>query len=387
MQLEEGELEDSSNDGLDPYTPLKRPISDVPKHEVTQPVDSDKESDCKYLSSEEDSDDDLLPKGAKMRRTNIPPPKTNKKSKYSVWSRDANEQIRDVLGTFCMRNPENDRNVENYPLPFDCDRKRKDPVRKKNLTNVKMHPVLIEDLEATELSSFEEIAKEIRDKLSEPNYDLVLRIVIICGKEKAIELYNRTKEIENSGGLLIADQSRRRTSGGVFIFLARKDKHIPSAQKLEIFDVSFKKQKIKLARAKQHKLWLKQMNLEKDLESGQEELNNPPPSPEPHCPQPLPELLLRKDLVCGLNLGSQTTDLSDVPNERGTDIHLPDSAKVLPKINSILCDQLPSVDSAAPPKDICATECLEPSDSTLDSPMKRDVVGYDGLYSMDLIYD
>ena len=64
---------------------------------------------------------------------------------------------------------------------------------------------------------------------------VVEKIVDIIGKAKAIEFYEKTKKIEEDGGMLIINGSRRRTPGGVYLFLVKNDRHIPRADIREIF--------------------------------------------------------------------------------------------------------------------------------------------------------
>lgn len=93
------------------------------------------------------------------------------------------------------------------------------------------------------------------------------RIVDIIGKEKSIEFYKKTKEIEEDGGLLIMNGSRRRTPGGVYFYLVKNDEHIPQEQIREIFSLDKKeanhtKKKINSARLRE-----KSNQLMKSLES------------------------------------------------------------------------------------------------------------------------
>lgn len=62
------------------------------------------------------------------------------------------------------------------------------------------------------------------------------RIVDIIGKEKAIDFFQKTKKIEEGGGMLIMNGSRRRTAGGVYLWLVKNDEHIPREKIREIFD-------------------------------------------------------------------------------------------------------------------------------------------------------
>ena len=237
------------------------------------------------------------------------PSLTQNKKKYSIWCKNSNDQLTDSLGSFGMRNPENDRNVENYTIPNDMLlRKRKIPVRKDGL-DPDLIPKLLVSLETTELNTYGEVATDIASKLEEPNINLVLRIVIIVGKDKAIDIFNKTQEIEKEGGMLIINKSRRRTSGGVFIYLIRHDSDISQAQKSEIFEESKLKYANKQSKKKykyrnKYKEWMNKMTDEKTSEPGQEILNNPPPSPEPQPSESLPELPLRRDLVENDDLNS-----------------------------------------------------------------------------------
>lgn len=63
-----------------------------------------------------------------------------------------------------------------------------------------------------------------------------LRMVVDClGSEKALQLLAQTEQIEQGGGMLVPDGSRRRTPGGVFFALARK--HLSNKDRHRIFGV------------------------------------------------------------------------------------------------------------------------------------------------------
>jgi len=49
----------------------------------------------------------------------------------------------------------------------------------------------------------------------------IRRVVHICGIDFAREIYKATAEIEDQGGMMLTDNSRRRTRGGVFFYLVR----------------------------------------------------------------------------------------------------------------------------------------------------------------------
>jgi hypothetical protein len=61
----------------------------------------------------------------------------------------------------------------------------------------------------------------------------IIRIVETCGIEFSRELYKATAEIEDQGGLMLPDNSRRRTRGGVFFYLVRTK--VDAAQRQIIF--------------------------------------------------------------------------------------------------------------------------------------------------------
>lgn len=70
----------------------------------------------------------------------------------------------------------------------------------------------------------QEYAKELAELLGETEIvpvKQVRRVVHICGIDFARELYKETVEIEDRGGMMLTDNSRRRTMGGVFFHLVR----------------------------------------------------------------------------------------------------------------------------------------------------------------------
>jgi hypothetical protein len=65
------------------------------------------------------------------------------------------------------------------------------------------------------------LVSTIANTLQEPNVDLVRRVVRVLGETRAQAVLEETLTIEAAGGLLIADQSRRRTPGGVFFHVVK----------------------------------------------------------------------------------------------------------------------------------------------------------------------
>ncbi|XP_044515323.1 phosphorylated adapter RNA export protein-like [Gracilinanus agilis] len=96
--------------------------------------------------------------------------------------------------------------------------------------------------EITEEDPEEKVADEISFRLQEPKKDLIARIVRIIGNKKAIELLMETAEVEQNGGLLIMNGSRRRTPGGVYLNLLKNTPSINEGQIKEIFYIENQKE-------------------------------------------------------------------------------------------------------------------------------------------------
>lgn len=78
-------------------------------------------------------------------------------------------------------------------------------------------------------------AAELANKLCEEKDDLMLRVVNILGKEIPAKLFKETQKIEADGGMLIMNGARRRTPGGVFLFLLKHNEEINKEDKKAIF--------------------------------------------------------------------------------------------------------------------------------------------------------
>ncbi|KAK6100895.1 PHAX RNA-binding domain family protein [Brugia pahangi] len=78
--------------------------------------------------------------------------------------------------------------------------------------------------------SISELAERIVRALGERNENVIIEI----GEEKALELFEATRGIEASGGMLIADGTRRRTPGGVFMTLFKTDPDIQPLLKKKV---------------------------------------------------------------------------------------------------------------------------------------------------------
>jgi hypothetical protein len=71
------------------------------------------------------------------------------------------------------------------------------------------------------MSELATTVQELAAALQEENVELLERVVSVLGVEQAQVLLQKTLETEAGGGLLVTNQSRRRTPGGVFFYLAR----------------------------------------------------------------------------------------------------------------------------------------------------------------------
>jgi len=66
----------------------------------------------------------------------------------------------------------------------------------------------------------QELVKTLKEDKS--SVWLFMNIVDRCGVEKTRELFQQTLEIEENGGIMLTDGSRRRTPGGVFFHLVKE---------------------------------------------------------------------------------------------------------------------------------------------------------------------
>ncbi|XP_051876394.1 phosphorylated adapter RNA export protein [Pristis pectinata] len=131
----------------------------------------------------------------------------------------------------------------------------------------------------TEDDSPDKISDEIAYRLREPKAALIHRVVKAVGKKKAIELLMQTAEVEQNGGLMIVDGSRRRTPGGVYLQLLKNMPSITQDQLKEIFydenqrEYNSKKAAKKRRRhiiGKKMKQAIKELNLQVDDDASRE---------------------------------------------------------------------------------------------------------------------
>lgn len=138
-------------------------------------------------------------------------------------------------------------------------------------------------------------------------YLITVRVVNILGRDLPIKLFKETQKIESDGGMLIVNGMRRRTPGGVFLFLLKNCDDISQKQKKDIFleetRKTIKSRKLSQALKRDQKV----EELKKSLKSENElpvlgsrsdllasttshlrldahaNLSNPPPSPVTDC--------------------------------------------------------------------------------------------------------
>jgi hypothetical protein len=76
------------------------------------------------------------------------------------------------------------------------------------------------------------LVQEIVKTLDEPNRLLVQRVVAEIGVERARHFLDRTLAVEAEGGLLVERSTRRRTPGGVFLYLVRSGVSLEERKRL-----------------------------------------------------------------------------------------------------------------------------------------------------------
>ncbi len=112
-------------------------------------------------------------------------------------------------------------------------------------------------------SEAHKVARELATLLGEKHHGVIgqiRRMVQLCGIDFSREMYAATLEIEANGGLILADNSRRRTPGGVFLYLVRSK--LDADQRKQIFS-GIAKAEIPLLS------WTKRIAIIQSLQTGQ----------------------------------------------------------------------------------------------------------------------
>ncbi|KAF5301354.1 hypothetical protein FQA39_LY10752 [Lamprigera yunnana] len=309
INLEDGELVDDD----EVYIPLERPSTYSsslyqPRFSTVQEVESEEEFES---SSETDSDGGCKTKRPKLKlKPQATSSKTGARKKYDIWTTRVQEDILlENLVNCDVSQVDRSRNIETYSVdhvPFIKNNKRTRAGRNSShlrLTKKEDSDIesenngacrIILDVHVTIQNSEEEIARDIANKLCEEREDLILTIVSTAGKAKALELFKETQRIEKDGGMMIMNQTRRRTPGGVYIFLVKHDNNLTRDQMMTIFNEERTKykQEVRLKRK------LKIQHMKQKIAASK--LN---------CEPNLPDLLTRAELENAKRVPKETQDI------------------------------------------------------------------------------
>lgn len=94
---------------------------------------------------------------------------------------------------------------------------------------------LLDDLDLPEEATLEEFGKQLAKNLKESNEALIVQVTTVCGRDFVQTIFKETQRIEEDGGMMIRGNRRRRTSGGVFLFLVKHNDEIGEEKKREAF--------------------------------------------------------------------------------------------------------------------------------------------------------
>lgn len=327
-EREDGEIADSDVEG-GTYIPLERPNTFNPPSLVNMQIQDEPsdEGSQEGSSSGSDSEGELRrrPKRTKIRVRRPQAQSQDKRNKYNVWCTTVQEDLLTEDMVACDVTNNRRYGVESYDYTIkyrldenegkktftqndNCNRfsnkrkhedrgnvklrlgKREDNHRKDNKKKTRV----LADLNVTIDDDVEDIAKDIANKLYEEKADLLLRIVQLLGASKAMELYKETQTVEADGGMLVMNGTRRRTPGGTYFFLLKRDDEISQERISKIFmeDRKETQRKTKRIRVKSRQKvveQLKQSLTDSELPSllsrseatiiRTEHGSNPPPSP------------------------------------------------------------------------------------------------------------
>lgn len=185
-------------------------------------VDTESDGELQSSSSSDSDSSEKVPKGkrAKLRIKPTAMLQKSKKKKYDVWSKRAQEDVLlETMNNFDVTKKDRSRNVETYDFTLsysykerttnkrtksDRDNKSIRPVNKvSDEVKAKTKPRKILRLKADVNCSDEELASEIANRLCEEKADLICTIVAVLGKQKAINIFEKVRKIEQEGGMLI----------------------------------------------------------------------------------------------------------------------------------------------------------------------------------------
>jgi len=124
-------------------------------------------------------------------------------------------EIPDLTPEFlqCLRDPENNRRPSKDSKDDHEVEEEEEGCLSDDEESPKSHAMLGEELAA---------------KLQEPKTDLMIGVVDVVGMDVALDLFQKTRELEANGGLMILNNERRRTPGGVYLHLLRQKSSDPN---------------------------------------------------------------------------------------------------------------------------------------------------------------
>lgn len=101
----------------------------------------------------------------------------------------------------------------------------------------------------------EEFEAELAESLEEKNVELLQRVVAVLGKKATFEFFKTTQDIEREGGMLTLNRIRRRTPGGVFLYLLKESKSIDEESRKKIFSNEKKQMERKMSADQMSSAW------------------------------------------------------------------------------------------------------------------------------------
>lgn len=148
----------------------------------------------------------------------------------------------------------------------------------------------------------EVFGRSMAQNLEEQKCDLILKVVSVIGRQASLSIYKTTQKIEREGGMLTMNKYRRRTPGGVFLFLLKTSDKIDEEAKSQIFDSEKKRNEKSIA--------------DRKLSSDLTEAKDPPNSPanselvDPFIKVTDPDLVSQK--ILNLDHTTKTDDDEDL---------------------------------------------------------------------------
>jgi PHAX RNA-binding domain len=139
------------------------------------------------------------------------------------------------------------------------------PAKKRNKRKQGL-PKILPEMSASLDSTEEEFGQDLAIKLEEENVELMIKTVAVIGKEASLNFFKKTQHMELKGGMMTMNNFRRRTPGGLFLFLIKTANNIDESLKSEIFESGKMKFGTRIAVRK--------------MSNEQSETKDPPNSPE-----------------------------------------------------------------------------------------------------------